>query len=59
MTEGFSADFLRELDLTQKEKVKSFVTNFKIDAERIEDVYEAIKYTEQNFGTAEILRAMQ
>ena len=38
------------------EKAKSFVTNFKVDHERIENMFEAINYSNEGKDVATILQ---
>ena len=41
----FNDELLARLDNIQVEKAQSFVTNFKVDHERIENMFEAISYS--------------
>ena len=52
----FSDEFTARLDDVQINKAKSFVTNFKVDPSRIEDIYESLNYSSEIKDPAFILR---
>ena len=52
----FQTEFLAHLDPIQVEKAQSFVTNFKVDHERIENMFEAINYSNEGKDVAAILQ---
>merc|ERR1712060_816383 len=56
----FSDDFKNELDSVQIAKAQSFITNFKVEHERIEDMFAAMEFNDEYAGDKiAMLKAIQ
>ena len=55
----FTDEFMGHLDPQQQQKARDFVTNFKVETERIENMFEAKWYGSDNQDVVQIMREIQ